>query len=212
MIAGWDRYSDPIKDVSRPIQMGPLWRQAQQVSGMPIDDQIWVEDPSSSSYPACLACKVAEQQSADAAERYLRCLREAVMCERRNIAREDVLLAVADELAASALDVFDAAQFRADLDSPAALEAFQEDLKETRYREIGRFPTLTLHRGGAPGIILVGYRPYDVLRAALLRVVPDLQPLHPAPDPESYAILWGSITPREIAEVTQAEGAGRGGE
>ena len=34
--------------------------QTRHVSGMPIDDRIWLEDPPSSSYLACLAVKAAE--------------------------------------------------------------------------------------------------------------------------------------------------------
>ena len=61
---------------------------------MPIDDRIWVEDPPTSSYPACIAIKAAELQSAEAADLYLGWLRHAVMTQRRNIARREVLLEV----------------------------------------------------------------------------------------------------------------------
>jgi putative protein-disulfide isomerase len=96
--------------------MGPLWMQARLVSGMPSDGRIWIEDPPSSLYPGCLAVKAAGLQSALAAERLLRRLREAVMIERRNIARRDVVLAVADELASGEPEVLDAARLRHDLE------------------------------------------------------------------------------------------------
>jgi predicted DsbA family dithiol-disulfide isomerase len=176
MIADWDSYNDPLNTVSRPVQMGPIWRQAQHLSGVPVDDRIWVLDPPASSYPACLAVKAAELQSADAADLYLGRLREAVMAQRRNIARREVLLEVADEAAAAAPDRLDAARLRHDLDAAPPRDALREDIKEARYRGIGRFPTLTLRRAGGAGVMIVGYRPYEVLLAAIARIAPELTP------------------------------------
>jgi predicted DsbA family dithiol-disulfide isomerase len=202
MIPDWSSYSDPLNSVSRPMQMGPLWFQARHVSGMPIDDKVWVEDPPGSSYLPCVAVKAAGQQSARAAELYLRRLREAVMLHRRNVARREVLLAVAAELAADRPGELDAERFARDLDSPAALDAFRQDVQQAGYRQLGRFPTLTLRRpGAADGLMLVGYRPYAALLAAVKRVAPELEPTHPAPCPEAYAAYWGDLLPRELEEI-----------
>ena len=176
MIGDWNSYNDPLNSVSRPVQMGPIWRQAQHLSGVPVDDRIWVLDPPASSYPACLAVKAAELQSAAAADVYLGRLRQAVMTERRNIARRAVLLEVADEVAAAAPDRLDAERLRHDLDAAPARDALREDLKEARYRGIGRFPTLTFSPARGTGVMIVGYRPYETLRAALARIAPELAP------------------------------------
>jgi hypothetical protein len=61
--------------------------------------------------------------------------------------------------------------------------AFQEDLREVRFRDIRRFPTLVSRAGDGPGIAIVGYRPYDVLRAALAQLCPGLGPTAAAADP-----------------------------
>jgi predicted DsbA family dithiol-disulfide isomerase len=176
MIADWDSYSDPVNAVSRPLQMGPIWREAQQRSGVPFDDRIWAEDPPASSYPACIAVKAAELQSAEAADLYLGRLRAAVMAQRRNIARPEVLSEVADEAAAAAPGRLDPERLRHDLAGAAAREALRDDIKEARYRGIGRFPTLTLRAANGKGVMIVGYRPYEVLRAALARIAPELRP------------------------------------
>lgn len=204
MIAGWDGYDDPINAISRPAQMGPLWMQARHLSGMPIDDRIWIEDPPSSSYPACLAVKAAELQSQLAGERLLRRLREAVMTKRRNVARPEVIQIVADELAGDEPERFDADRFRRDLDGRAAVDALREDIKELRYLGIGRFPALTLRRAGGPGIIVVGYRPYHALLAALARVAPELEPARRVGSRAEYEAYWGHSTDREIDEAVSA--------
>jgi predicted DsbA family dithiol-disulfide isomerase len=214
MIATWESYQDPLNAISRRTQMGPLWMQARQVSGMPIDDRIWLEDPPSSSYPACLAVKAAELQSAAAGESLLRRLREAVMVERRNVARGEVILAVAEELASADPSRFNLDRFRRDLEGRATLDALREDIKELRYRGIGRFPALTLRCPGGPGVVIVGYRPYDALLAALARVAPDLEPVRRAGCRAEYEDYWGRWTDREVDEAVSAPVATkrRGGE
>ncbi|MEO3435057.1 DsbA family protein [Inquilinus sp. CAU 1745] len=207
MIAGWGSYDDPLNSVHRPGQMGPLWMAAEQESGMPMDTGLWVEDPPDSSWPACEAFKAAETQSPHLGSRYLRRLWEAAMTGRQNIARRSVLLDIASGEAAGGLDV---ARFEADLDGGAARKAFHEDLKEARYLEIGRFPTLILRGPGGGRRVLTGWRPYDALEAAILALAPELGPgNHPA-DPERYAACWPSITRREMKEAFPKETAPAG--
>lgn len=199
MIPNWQQFSDPINDISRPVQMGPLWIQLRHLTGMPIDERIWVEDPPSSSYPACIAVKAAERQGPNFGEAYLRRLREAVMLERRNIARRDVLLALAEELAETSNFDFD--QFQYDLDSQDVVESFREDIKDGRYQSISRFPTLIVRPMTGRAILLVGYRPYQVLCDAIAHVAPESTPIRSATDVIAYASYWGRITAREVAQA-----------
>jgi predicted DsbA family dithiol-disulfide isomerase len=200
MISDWQQYSDPLNDVSRPVQMGPQWYQVRTFSGMPLEERLWYEDPPASSYPGCIAVKAAERQGPVAGERYLRLLREAVMLRRRNIARREVRVAIAEELAVL-LPGFDAGRFAADLDNAAVLQAFREDIKDVRYRNINRFPTLILQPPAGQAIMLVGYRPYDALRTALTTVVPSLILTPTTGTVEDYLRTWGSAAAQEIAEM-----------
>lgn len=201
LLPDWNSYNDPMNAVSRPLQMGPVWMEARYVSGMPIQDRIWYEDPPTSSYPACIAVKCAELQSVEVGEQYLRCIREAVMLEGRNIAKNEVLIDEAVKLAQKLPQVFDAAQFENDLKQGAGREAFRQDLQKVRYYQIGRFPTLTLQRPSQPGVMITGYRPYSVLLDALSRVAPDLKPVQQASDAEAYKNYWGQATEREVSEA-----------
>lgn len=207
VIRDWQSYSDPLNDVSRPVQMGPLWSQAKHISGMPIEDCIWLEDPPASSYPSCLAVKAAELQSPEAGEAYLRRLREAVMVGGRNIAKREVLLELAEQLNREGSTPFDAARFARDVEAGEALELFREDLKQARYFDVGRFPTLTL-RGEGQGFIVVGYRPYDVLLAAVERAAPGLAPQRRAGSAAGYTAYWERATEREVAEALEPSPAG----
>jgi len=59
MIPDWKNYADPVSSVSNPLQMGPVWMHASQVTKTPMHYGIWHEDPPYSSYPACIAVKSA---------------------------------------------------------------------------------------------------------------------------------------------------------
>lgn len=73
LLPQWNNYNDAINSVTRPIQRGPVWMHAKQMSGMPIDQNIWMRDPPSSSYPACIAVKCAALQSPYAEESIYAC-------------------------------------------------------------------------------------------------------------------------------------------
>ncbi|MEB3827692.1 DsbA family protein [Phormidium sp. CCY1219] len=197
LIPDWQKFSDPLNDICRPVQMGPLWVQIRDITGMPVREGIWVEDPPNSSYPACLAVKAAQQQGNTVAEVYLRRLREAVMVEQRNIARDEVLWELAEELSGA----IDLGQFQEDLDSAETVEAFREDIKDMRYRGSGRFPALILRPRNGRAVLLVGFRPYKVLRDAIAHISPETEPQRSATDAIAYTTYWGRITAPELAEA-----------
>jgi protein-disulfide isomerase-like protein with CxxC motif len=113
------------------------WLDAAERSGMPVDPRAWGGPGAiASTYPACMAFKAAAEQGPDAAARYLRALREGIMCRRRKL---DGAEALVEEARAAGLD---AERFRVDLGSNAIVEAFGEDLEETRGRPVESLPAL----------------------------------------------------------------------
>lgn len=168
MIPDWKTYNDPMNNVSRPLQMGPVWMHASQVSQTPIEYAIWHEDPPASSYPSCLAVKCAALQSAAIEQQYLYKVREAVMVRKMNIARDEVLLTLAQELAGTDRN-FDVQKFDNDLRQGHGKSAFRADLQKAAFHKIGRYPTLTITPPEGEAIIMVGYRPYSALLEAVSR-------------------------------------------
>lgn len=102
------------------------WLGVADRSGMPIDPLLWKESPIRSTYPACMAVKAAAEQGEAAATRYLRVLREGLMCLRRKLDTSEALVEAARD---AGLDV---ERFRVDLGSHAIVEAFGADLEEAR--------------------------------------------------------------------------------
>src|SRR4051812_7028555 len=64
LLPSWNNFHDNENAVSRPIQMGPVWMHAGQIAHKPIAHQLWMTEPPASSYPACIAVKCAQLQSA----------------------------------------------------------------------------------------------------------------------------------------------------
>ena len=201
LLPGWNNFNDPMHSVSRPIQMGPVWMHASQLSGMPMHSRIWMEDPPASSYPACIAYKCAELQSKEAGEKCLRLLREAVMIHGKNIAKAAVFSEIAGTLSANVTNGFDDERFASDLRSDTGIDAFRKDVNEVNTRNIVRTPTLILRHPSNQAIMITGYRPYDVLLDAMKNLIPDLAPVRPVTNKEDYQHFWGRLTEREIAEA-----------
>jgi len=177
--------------------------QASHISGMPMPNRIWMEDPPASSYPACIAVKCAQLQSDVSGERHLRLVRESIMLNGKNIAQQNVLFEIADDLQREQSS-FDADKFKADMKNDNGIEAFRSDLQQAQYRNINRYPTLILRQANKPAIMMTGYRPYPVLLDALKQVAPDLQKVQASLSADDYIIYWGSITQREVDEVMNA--------
>ena len=201
LLPNWQHFHDPFYAVHKPLQMGPVWMEARIQTGQPIQDRIWLDNPPWSSYPACIAVKCAQLQSAQAAENYLRRLREAVMLEGRNIADDAILTTIAWELMQMHPSVFDAQQFEQQLRSGAGQEAFRQDIQQARFHHIGRFPTLIVRGNNEKQLMLVGYRPYDALLEAIQQVAPGIRPSQKATDKEKYSNYWKRLTDRELNEA-----------
>jgi putative protein-disulfide isomerase len=102
------------------------WLEVASQTRMPIDPLLWKEGPIATTYPACMAVKAAQEQADDGGYRYLRTLREGLLCLRRKLDTTEALVEAARE---AGLDV---ERFRIDLASNAIVEAFAEDLEATR--------------------------------------------------------------------------------
>jgi predicted DsbA family dithiol-disulfide isomerase len=168
------------------------WLNHADRSGMPFDPRLWTEGPIRSTYPACIAVKAAAEQGAEAAGRYLRALREGLMCFRRKLDAKEALVG---EARGAGLDV---ERFRIDLDSHAILEAFGADL-EARRRHARDLPFLVVGDGKR----VCG--PADDLRAAVTEA--GGRPTDgPAPDVLAALDRFGRMASVEVEAICDLPG------
>jgi predicted DsbA family dithiol-disulfide isomerase len=182
------------------------WLRVSAKTQAPVDPLLWVDGPISSTYPACMAAKAAAEQADDAGYRYLRRLRESLMCERRKL---DQLEPLVEEARAVGLDL---ERFRIDLRSNAITEAFARDLERTeqlaaRVSEPVRnaspgaggapLPTLVFHGADGAERILAGHSPPEMARAAALECGAQAAERDPL-DVEEAIARFGRVTTREV--------------
>jgi putative protein-disulfide isomerase len=189
------------------------WLEVADQSGMPLDPRLWTEGPIKTTFPACMAVRAAAEQAADGGYRYLRTLREGLLCFRRKL---DTAEALVEEGRRAGLDV---ERFRIDLASHATVEAFASDLEETRTipdaaRERGGskdavqggerlvFPTARFTGGDGEHRWVFGRRPYgDYREAALAAGATALD----APPPTALDAVrrFGRMAVREVEAVCE---------
>jgi predicted DsbA family dithiol-disulfide isomerase len=177
-----------------PAAMIVPWLDAAERSRMPVDPRLWAEAPLSSSYPACMAVKAAEEQGPDAAGRYLRALREGLFCFRRKLDAKEALV---EEARGAGLD---GQRFRVDLESNAIVEAFGADLEETRSFADLTLPFLRFGDGAVSATA-----PYAEWREAALAAgaTPSSEPL---PSPFDAVVRFRRAASVEIETLCELAG------
>ena len=162
LIPDWKTFYDSANSVTRPPQMGPVWMHIEEITNVKVNHSIWMKDPPTSSYPACIAFKCAELQSRQVAELYLDMMREAVMLFGKNISKTETLLSLAANPALELVG-FDKVKFKKDLFNGAGLAAFRKDLEIAQNHRITRFPALVIRRKNRPTLMVPGYKKVEEL-------------------------------------------------
>lgn len=181
--------------ISKPSDVAHHWDEVSVYYDMPIDGDVWLEDPLNSSYPASIAFKAAQIQSNDKAILFLRAMREMVFLEKKNIAKWEVIEEAAKKVA------LDVQQLKSDYDSKAK-EMFAEDLKLAKEMGVRGFPTMFFTDKQGNREIVYGTKPYANYESALLKI-------HSKAEKKSYdksndALFkkYNSLTAKEYAELT----------
>ncbi len=121
--------------ISKPSDVASHWDEVSVYYDMPIDGDLWLEDPLHSSYPPSIAFKAAQMQSEEKALLFLRELREMVFLKKKNIAKwENIALA-------ATMVGLDADQLKKDFDGQA-VQKFKEDLQLTQLNNVRGFQPL----------------------------------------------------------------------
>ena len=190
------------------------WLEVSAETQAPVDPRIWFDSPLASTYPACMAVRAAADQAPDGGYRYLRRLRESIMCERRKLDHPEALV---EEGRAAGVDV---ERFRIDLSSNAITEAFAGDLERTEAlagrvdgpvaaasRGVGDVPLPTLVFRAEDGTerVLAGFQTVEACRAAARES--GASPVEGgAMGVEEAVARFGRVTTREVEVLCELPG------
>lgn len=193
LLKSWESYGG--RDVSGPNSVAKHWDDASDVYQMPIDGNVWLEDPLDSSYPPSMAFKAAQMQSEKKALAFLRRVKEMVFVEKKNITKWEHL----EEAAiASSLDV---QQFKSDYEVKAK-ELFQADLEMARSLGVRGFPTIFFLDEDGNRFLVYGARLYAQYEEALLKLYPQAEKRAYDKNPESLFREFPTLTLKEFAVLT----------
>lgn len=154
--------------ISKPSDVASHWDEVSLHYEMPIDGDVWLEDPLDSSYPPSIAFKAAQLQDQEKALLFLRRIKEMVFLEKKNISKWEHLLAAA---MATGLDPL---RLEQDFNGEAR-QYFQEDLQLAGYWKVRGFPTLFFSDAKGDSEKVYGVKPYQVYEAAIEKLLPGAQ-------------------------------------
>ncbi len=163
LLKGWDTYGG--RDVNGPTSVAQHWNEASAYYEMPIDGDLWLEDPLDSSYPPSVAFKAAQLQGAEKALHFLRRIKEMVFLEKKNISRWEYLLQAGRETG------LDTARFKNDFEG-SAKALFEEDLSLAKQLGIRGFPSVFFTDEDNNRFLVYGSKPYEHYEQALLKLYP----------------------------------------
>lgn len=193
LLESWQSYGG--NDVSGPASVASHWEQAGVYYEMPINGDVWYEDPLQSSYPASIAFKAAQMQDEIKAIKFLRRIREMVFVEKKNISRNVHLTQAAKD---SGLDM---GRFLTDY-AGDAIQLFEEDMKMTRIWNVRGFPTIFFLDEDGNRLKLHGSKNYDEYERALLSMLP-ANSKKVVPSIEILFEMFGSFAPKELSVIQE---------
>ncbi len=162
----------PIFEDVREVMHDParLWTIADRYkivskkTGVYINNQVWYHDPPQSAWPACYAIKAAQLQGGIMADRYIKQLRVAVMLEGKNIAREEIQIAIAGK---SGLNI---RQFENDLCDPKRHDDVLADINDAHKENVESRPHFILTNTQGDKVAIAGPRNFSLFKEAVLAI------------------------------------------
>jgi len=181
--------------ISKPSDVAHHWDEVSAHYQMPIDGDIWLEDPLHSSYPPSVAFKAAQLQGGDKAIAFLRRIREMVFLEKKNITKWE-------HLSAAALQVgMDADCLKKDLTTKAE-QLFQADLQLAKRYGVRGFPTIFIEDGVNRQEKVYGFKAYSAYENAIQQMLPDAQKASYDRSWEALFSYFQTMTVREFSELS----------
>jgi 2-polyprenyl-6-methoxyphenol hydroxylase-like FAD-dependent oxidoreductase/predicted DsbA family dithiol-disulfide isomerase len=193
LLPSWTDYTGG--SIKKPADAAEHWELACACHEMPLDGDVWIEDPLHSSYPPSIAFKAAQLQDPEKAISFLRRIQEMVFLEKKNIIKWEHLHQAAFD------NGLDSARLLRDFEGRAK-ELFDEDLELAREMDVHSFPTLFFSNSNEMQIKLKGLQPYEKFEEVILSLVPEAEKTQINTDPESLFCHFPTMTDKEFSVLT----------
>jgi putative protein-disulfide isomerase len=181
--------------ISKPSDVAHHWDEVSLYYDMPIDGDVWLEDPLHSSYPPSIAFKAAQLQDKDKAVLFLREMRELLFLQKKNITRWEHLEAAAE---ATGLN---STQLKTDYESKA-VALFQDDLALAKKMGVRGFPSIFFTDANGHQEFVYGTKPYEAYENALLKLYPQAKKKTYGKQLKDLFSKFQSLTAKEFSELS----------
>ena len=181
--------------IGKPSDVAHHWDEVSIHYDMPIDGDLWLEDPLNSSYPPSIAFKAAQIQDDEKAILFLREIREMVFLQKKNIAKWEHM-----EVAAKKVGL-NVEQLKNDFGNNAKL-MFEEDLKLGRELGVRGFPTMFFIDESGYKEIVYGTKPYIYYEMAILKLNSNVTKSEYSKKRETLFSKFHSLTAKEYSELS----------
>jgi predicted DsbA family dithiol-disulfide isomerase len=195
LLPRWEGFADQAAGIRAPSDVAPHWAEVARHSGQPIDPSVWLRDPLSSSYPPSIAAHAVRLIDVAKEEAFLRCCRQALFLEAKNIARTDVLAECAADVG------LNRDEFLLAMEGDSARTAFEHDLLETRCLPVHGFPTLIMQSDNGQ-LVIRGNQSFARLEQAILQLT-GLSHSIQSPTAAEALAAYRSGTTKEFSELLQ---------
>jgi len=181
--------------IGKPADVASHWDEVSVHYDMPIDGDLWLEDPLDSSYPPSIAFKAAQMQDEQKALLFMREIREMVFLQKKNIANWEHLKVAAKTVG------LNVEQFETDFEGKAKT-LFEDDLKLGKELGVRGFPTLFFMDDAGNKETVYGTRPYAFYEMAILKLNPNATKSEYSKNWETLFSKYHSLTAKEYAELS----------
>ncbi len=193
LLPSWENFNGG--GITKPSDVARHWDEVSKYYEMPIDGDVWFEDPLPSSYPPSIAFKAAQLQDEEKAIRFLRRIREMVFLEKKNITKWEYIQQAANAVGLNTI------QLRTDFDGKAK-QLFQNDLDFARKLGVRGFPTMFFTDTLNNQLIVYGFKPYEAFENSILKLIPQAVKNEIDISWESLFVHYPTLTTKEFAVLT----------
>lgn len=181
--------------ISKPSDVAHHWDEVSVHYDMPIDGDIWLEDPLESSYPPSIAFKAAQLQDEDKAVLFMREMREMMFLKNKNLAKWEHIATAAKTVG------LNVEQLKTDFEGTAKT-LFEEDLRIAKESGVRGFPTMIFQDGVGNQEVVYGSKPYALYEAAILKLNANVEKSEYSKYWETLFSKYHSLTAKEFSVLS----------
>lgn len=181
--------------ISKPSDVAHHWDEVSLYYDMPIDGDVWLENPLNSSYPPSIAFKAAQLQDKQKAFEFLRELRELVFLHKKNITEWEQIKFACQE---AGLDV---TRLKTDCEFTAK-SLFEDDLKLSKSLGVRGFPTLIFIDSLGNKETIYGAQSYSKYETMVLKLDKHALKSTYSKEWKSLFAKFPSLTAKEFSELS----------